>query len=201
MDRAPDFGLMNGQITESDVLVQGRRRSAAGHPTSRCSIDVHFITIAADATAFHFESNQIARDALLLLLHQRSAADEIALVELRDPCEVRFKRCERGMNLMPVERHFGLETQGVAGAQPSRLDAELLPGGEKLIPNPGSFIGRDVDLETVFTRIAGARDTRLDTADDSIGEMVILDRRERDRRQLLKRVQSARALNSDLRVA
>ena len=124
------------------------------------AVDVHFISVAADAASVHFESDQPARHALLFLLHQRVAAHEIALVELHDPGQIGFPRRDGRVDLMPVERHFRFKTQRVARAQARRFYAEFLARREDLIPDPRGFVGRDVDLEAVLAGVAGARDAR-----------------------------------------
>ena len=96
----------------------------------------------------------------LLLLEQRVAADEIALVELDDPAEVGFERRNRGVDLVAVERHFGFQAQRVARAQAAGLDAEFRAGVHHLVPDALGLAGRDVDLEAVLAGVAGVRDAR-----------------------------------------
>ena len=139
------------RVGEGEPLVT----QPAGSPSSQ-----HFVAVAADAAAAHFESDQLARDALLLLLRKRVAADEIAFVELDDPAEVGFERRDGGVDLVPVERHLGFQAQRVARAQAAGLDAEFRAGLENLVPEARRLRGRDVDFESVFAGVAGARDAR-----------------------------------------
>ena len=53
----------------------------------------------------------------------------------------------------------------------------------------GGFAGRDVDLEAVLAGVAGARDARRRAGDFAVGEPVVADARQVDRRQLLQRRQ------------
>ena len=61
---------------------------------------------------------------------------------------------------MAVERHGGLQPQGVARAEAAGQDAELRAGGEHFAPDAGAggLVGGDVDLEAVFAGVAGAGD-------------------------------------------
>src|SRR4051812_11085310 len=79
------FGEIQGQITHPDVLIQCRRRSSAGHPTSRDPVNVDFVPIAADTPALHFKTNELARNPAPLLLLERIAAQKVAFIELDNP--------------------------------------------------------------------------------------------------------------------
>ena len=67
-------------------------------------------------------------DAAFLLLDQRVAAHEVALVELDDPAQVGFERRNGGVDFVAVERHLGFQAQRVARAQAAGLDAEFGAG-------------------------------------------------------------------------
>ena len=60
--------------------------------------------------------------------------------------------------------------------------------------------GFDVDFETVFARIAGARYAGGDTGDRTFFEPVVFDGGEFDGRNLLQRFERVRALHGDLGV-
>src|SRR5436190_1780583 len=123
VDGPSGFRRRRGQITESDVLVQGRRRTAAGHPARGRAVQVYFIAIPANASAAHFKTSQLAFDAFSLLPGQRLSPDERALVHFDDPGEIGLERRDGRVDFVAVERHLRLETQRVASAQAAGLDA------------------------------------------------------------------------------
>ena len=125
-----------------------------------------------------------------VLTHKRRPADEIALVQFHDPAEVGFERGDGGMDFVAVQSHRGLQAQCVASAEPARLDAELVAGGENLVPDALGVFGRKVDLEAVFAGVAGACDAGGNARYLGVGEVVVADRAEIRRGQLLKRFES-----------
>ncbi len=90
-------------------------------PTGRPS-RIDRVLIAGDAPVDHLESDQQSRHARATLLQEDVAADEIALVELADPGEVRLQDRGRVVDVVAVERHFGFEPQRVARCEPRRLN-------------------------------------------------------------------------------
>ena len=89
------------------------------------------------------------------------------------------------MNFVPIQRHFGFQTQGVSSTEAARLYAKLHSGVEDLTPDPLGLLGCNVDLEAIFPRIAGARNPGRRTRHRAVDEMIILDRSQVDFRQFL----------------
>src|SRR5258708_7077245 len=56
-------GAVDRKITVADVPVQSGRRRTAGDPAGRFGADGHFIAIAPDTAAAHFEARQLAGEA------------------------------------------------------------------------------------------------------------------------------------------
>src|SRR5207244_9715683 len=155
------------------VLIQRGRGRAASPPSGRRAIDTNFVTIPRDTPPAHFKADQLTADALLLLTQQRFPSDEFALVELHDPAQVRLERRNGRVNLVAVQGHFGFQAQRVPRAQTARLDSELPAGFEDFVPDPGGLARGDVNLNSVFARIAGARDPRRGSGDFSIRKPII----------------------------
>ena len=102
---------------------------------------------------------------------------------------------------MSVERHFGFEAQCIASAQAARKYAKILPRVEYFTPDAsaGGKVSRDIDLEAILTRVAGARDQGVgNAADRPMGEPVIFDRGKIDIREFLQNLYSLRALYREL---
>ena len=116
-------------------------------------------------------------------------------VELEPAREAGFEDVDLFGDFVAVEAHAGFEAEGVARAQAAGTNAELRAGFEQRIPHlhRRGFVGGDVDLESIFARVAGARDQHVGNARDrSPGEVVIPDGGEIDFGELLASVSSAR---------
>src|SRR5262249_44527951 len=161
------------QVAQSYILAERRRRTAAGHPSRRSAIEKHFVAIAADAPAAHLKPDQLARDSAFLLLRQRIAANELALLEFHDPPEVCFERGDRGIDLVSVERHLGFQPQSITSAQSARLDAELHTGIHHQFPDALGLGRWNVNLEPALARVARMRNPRRDAGDLAVGEPII----------------------------
>src|SRR5580700_1753498 len=149
---------MHGKIAQSDVFPERGRRAAASDPAGWSTVQINFVAVAADSAAGHFETHQLAGDALLFLFGERRMPNEIALVEFDDPGQIRFIGSYGRMDLVAVKRHLGFEAQGIARAQSTGFDAEFGAGIQNLKPDSFSLIWRDVDLESVLAGVAGAGD-------------------------------------------
>src|SRR5262249_21951671 len=198
VDGLSRYSMLGWQITHADVLTARGPRRAAGDPAGGRAIEIHFVAIASDAAAAHFESNELALDAGFFLLDERITPVEVALIEFDDPTEAGFERRDRRVDFVAVERHRRFQTQRVARAQSAGLDAEFGACAHHQIPNALGLEGRHVDFEAVLTGIACARDARLRPCDYTIGEPIIFDAREIDGRELLERGLRFRALNRKL---
>src|ERR1039457_4752481 len=67
LNRLAGMRVGDRQITEPDVLTQAWRGRTAGYPSRRRALDPHFVAVAADAPAAHFEAHQLAFEGALLL--------------------------------------------------------------------------------------------------------------------------------------
>src|SRR5579859_3286378 len=74
-------------VREADILFQKWCRAAAGDGAHLAFAIQHSVAIARDQSRIHHETTQNAIDAILFLLHQHVAAQEIALIDFADPCE------------------------------------------------------------------------------------------------------------------
>src|SRR6185436_12630186 len=108
--------VLHGQVTQADILVERRRGSAARHPSRRYAVQEDLVSVPSDAAAAHLESHQLAANAVFLLLEQHVAPDKLTLIELHDPAQVGLQRRNRGVDLVPVERHLGFQAQRIARA-------------------------------------------------------------------------------------
>ena len=104
---------------------------------------------------------------------------------------------------MAVEGHGGLQAKRVARSQAAGQDAEWPAGLHHFVPYPGAggLIGGQVDLKSVFSGVAGARDERVgDAANRAPGEPIILDRAQVGLGQLGQRILGPRPLDRELGV-
>ena len=128
------------------------------------------IAVPADAPIDHFEADQLPPRPLGLLPLQNFAAHEIAFLQLHDPAEVRLQRRRGMIDVIAVQRHFRLETQGVARAEAAGLDAAV----DERAEHARTVLRLAVDLEAVFAGVTGARNDRRRAVHDSSGESVVL---------------------------
>src|SRR5579864_9374481 len=134
---------------------------------------MHFVTVAADAAAHHFETHQLAREPRFLLLQQRLLSEEIALIEFYHPRKIRLEWSDRRVNFMTVQCHFCFEAKRVARAQAAWFDAEFLACVHDFAPNPLGLFRCDKDFEAVFAGVSRSRDARWSPAYSAVAEMVI----------------------------
>ena len=67
--------------------------------------DVDIVAVARDAAVEHFEADDLAADAVGLLLAQDAGADEVVLLPADDPAQVGFERRRRLVDVVAVEAH------------------------------------------------------------------------------------------------
>ena len=104
---------------------------------------------------------------------------------------------------MAVEAHACLQPQRIARTKPARPNAELRARFEQGFPHLHGrwLVGRNVDLESVFARIAGARDQHIGNARPGAPrEPIVLDCSQVNFGQLAQGLQRARTLQRQLRV-
>src|SRR5580765_2742200 len=143
------------KICETDRLFQCRRVGSARHDSDLFRAIDDGVAMAADATVDHLEADELAAGPLGLLTLEDVAAVKLALVELYDPAEARFQGGRRGVDVIAVQGHLRLETQGVACSEAAGLD---LAAGEELPPDPRRLGRRHVDFEAVLAGVTRARD-------------------------------------------
>ena len=116
------LGRIDRKDTQTDILVQRRRRAAAGNPAGGIAVDVALrirrgrcrapviskpTSVRFTPSAFCFSSARLAKEIC-------------RLIELHDPAEVRFERRDTRADLVSVKRHFGFQPQRVSRAQDRR---------------------------------------------------------------------------------
>src|SRR3954447_26000378 len=132
------------------------------------------IPMAGDPAAAHHEADEPPGDAVAGRLLERGTADEVAgLVELHDAGQVRLERVRLEIELVPVERHAGLEPERVPGAQPDRRKAVRGAGGHHSVPELPGPARVDEDLEPVLAGVAGPGDEGRNAGDGPLGNRVV----------------------------
>src|SRR5260221_12512977 len=110
--------------------------------------------MAGDPAIGHLEADELARDSLLLLPLEGLAAEELPLLHLHAPAEVRFPGSDRVVDVVAVEGHLRLQAQRVARAEAARNDAL---GPARLEQAAEHFLARprpEAQPETFFPRQA-----------------------------------------------
>ena len=103
--------------------------------------------------------------------------------------------------LVPVQRHAGLQAQRVPAGQPARDEPDALARlGQRLPQLDRCSAGRRVELEAVLAGVAGAGDQRRHAGDGARRRRVVLQRRRGRRRSGREDRRAARALDGDQRV-
>ncbi len=100
-----------------------------------------------------------------IALGEARLADEVLLLGDDDAAEAGLCGDDVERQLVPVERHPGLEAKRVAGGESGRHEAVRLAGREQGIPQSAGVCGADVELEAVLTRVARARDEQRSAAE------------------------------------
>src|SRR5205823_5247228 len=94
----------------------------------------------------HLEADQeLARAALLRVL-ERPLADEVLLVELRDPRHVRVEDVRLRVGVLADDNVLLLETEDPLRLEPERLDAEVGAALEQRVPEVLAVQAREVEL-------------------------------------------------------
>ena len=78
-------------ISGADWNVQRRTHRPAPHLSTRLTIHEHRITGARKRPLLGAESDELSRESLLFLAHERIASDEFAFLQLYEPAEVGFE--------------------------------------------------------------------------------------------------------------
>src|SRR4029077_21106057 len=123
------------------------------------------VSVSRDRVVTHYEADQGAQRPPFADARQGGAPPELALLQLDRQAHVGLVRVVIAIQLVAVQRHAGLEPEGVAAAQTAGLDPEGLARGTKRLPQ-GLRLGRKAEeLEAVFPGVAGARDEAFDPGD------------------------------------
>src|SRR4051794_5162686 len=128
--------------------------------------------MAGETASLKLKSDQLSSHAPKLLSLERSVTGEgTALVELHDPAEARFQRRGGVVDFVSVQSVAHLQSERVTGAETDRLGAGLEERGPDLhrVPLPA------VQLEAVFSGVAGAGDEALGARHPADDEVVVRD--------------------------
>src|SRR5688572_14384764 len=108
-----DFGIDRRQfprhVRHADRFLQKRRLRAARHDTDRSIAAEHRVAMPRDAPVEHFDAHQPTRRAILFLVAQDIAADEIAFVPADNPSHARLEHGRRLIDVVAPQPHGGLE--------------------------------------------------------------------------------------------
>src|ERR1051326_4921701 len=144
--------VLGRNVSEADVLLEKRRRTARRYFTNALVVDDYFLIVARDAAVRDFKPNQLSFHALGFLLGQGFAADEVAFIEFTNPAEVCFEQRGGFVDLVAVERESGFEPERVAGSETAgqhALVAAEVSGVKDSGPQSLGMFGRRVDFEAV----------------------------------------------------
>jgi hypothetical protein len=198
-------GCLGWDQSKGDVGFEEWSGGAGGDDADLFAFEVEDgITVAGDAAVDHFETYEFAGwTAGGLDFEEGLAADEVAFVELEEAVEVGFKDVDGVGYFVAVEAHSGFKTEGIARAEATGTDAELLTGNEEFVPDfcGCGFVCGEIELETVFAGVAGAGDEDVgDAGDCAKCEPVIFDCGEIDGGEFAEGLKGAWALESELGV-
>src|ERR1700680_3468846 len=157
--------------------------------------------LASDSPALDREAHQGASNALLALLEERRASQEVALAELHHPGEPRLERRRALVDLVAIERHGRLEPQRVAGAEARRHQAVRRAGGEQAPPDLRRPFRLEVELEAVLARIAGPRQDRRHPGHLAAQEAVVAQAGDSGGGERLEEAEGPRPLRGEQREA
>src|SRR6266545_18580 len=146
-----DVGPKEG---ERDAPLQHGREVPARHLADALLSHVHRVPAAWDLATVEQEPAQAAVDPPLAFRQERRASSEVALVEAHHPRQARLQRRDARTELVSVQRESRLQAEGVAGAEPGRLD----PRRDQSAPTRRRDRRGDVQLDAVLPRVPGARD-------------------------------------------
>ena len=108
--------------------------------------------MAQHAFVVHHQSDHDAANAVSLLLVQRGATDEVALlVQRHGPAKAGFPGRDRFIHVLAVQVHAGFQAQRVACAEARRLHARR----QQAVPERDHGVLRQQDFEAVFAGVAG----------------------------------------------
>ena len=153
--------------------------------------------MAGDPAALHDQPDETPGRSIRRDLLERRATDEVVRFgELDDASEPGFVGVRLEVQLVAVERHPGLQPEGVASAESDRTATGGADRLEQCVPQLGRGGRLHEDLEPVLARVARPRDERWDAGDRSLRRGVVAQRRQVDIGQRPEDLGGQRALDS-----
>src|SRR5438094_9320925 len=99
------------------------------------ALHIDRVMIAGNLAAQHFQSDEPAFYTPFFLCQQRITSDEFAFFELHDRTESGLEKACSSVHVISIEKHFGLEPEGIAGSETSGQQTRGYAGLEYSIPN------------------------------------------------------------------
>lgn len=168
VDRRADSGEFLLHIAHTDTRLEGGGHRARGHFANDVAFGVcYFVVGARYALVRELEGDELALDALGLLLLEEGLAGEVLLRdELRDPAETSFEGRGGIADIVAVEAEAYFEAERVASAETDGADAFGLTCFEDSVPDLLTVLGVEVDLEATSTGVARVGEDDLRTASE-----------------------------------
>src|SRR3990172_576236 len=145
-------------VGEPDRDAETGRFRAAGDVADRFPVLEHGVAVARDAWLGEREADELLREARLLLLLQRLAPDEVALVQLHHPGQARLERRGGVVHVRPVEPVRHLEPKRIACAEAAGTYALGLACSHEHRPQLRTLLRGTEELEAVLAGVARAPD-------------------------------------------
>src|SRR6516162_658188 len=204
VDGTADGRKRRRHVSERDVFRERRRRRAACHHSNVVTLLVQAtIAVARNSALHHFEAYQRPLQSRGTRFGQCGTSDKLALFDFAIAVEASLPNIDFVADLVLVQRHFGLEPEGIPRSETARHDTQFLPGVDNLLPDSlaGADVGGDINLESVFAGVARSGDERIaQPAHRSMCKPVVPDAVKRRVGQFSQYIDSARALNRQLGV-
>src|SRR6185312_5332017 len=177
LDRRPWCRLGGRKVARADSHPDRWADRAAAHRAGGYASNRHRVPGARESAFGGGEPHELPGDAARSLRQERVAADKFAFTRLDHPSEIGLEGCHRIVDVVAVERHSHLETQGITGAEPGRrYGARPIARRRECAPQRDGVAGGHIQLEPVLAGVAGARDDGRNAGDRAFGEMVVRDR-------------------------
>src|SRR5829696_7597350 len=170
---------LHRHVCEANILFEKRSRTAGRYLSNSLTFYDNFLIVARNTAFSHLETGELALHATFFLTCQRFAADEVALIQLANPSEIRLKESSGFVNLVTVQSHSRFESQRIAGSESTGNDPGRRARVKDLVPKLLRAISRRIDFESVFTGVTSARNNARNAVHAAGTEVVILDLRER----------------------
>ena len=133
------------------------------------------ILVARHTTADKFDADQLTLHAVGLQgLHLLAVDELLALGKLRDPTQTCLQGRGRIVDIVAIEAEALLQAQRIAGTQADVLQAELLAGLPKRLPELIAVLVGHIDLATTRARVARDRENGIHTGHLHLAEGVVL---------------------------